>query len=206
MTTQFDRPLYGFRFVETQFGDSLQLIAARELGDASRWVDLINYNKLIPPFITDDPAEVKPGVLLSGTQLLVPAPSPIVSTTTDPEKVFESDIQLSPTGALMTDGSDFSVVAGRPNLKQALKNRIETDRGDLIYHPQYGCDVRRLVGVVNGPTASLLGAQAAKTAVKQDPRINLVTKATAEVIGDVINVSVEAETVVGRTVEVTASP
>lgn len=206
MTTQFDRLLYGFRFVETRMGDSLQVIAARELGDASRWVDLINYNKLIPPFITDDPAAVKPGVLLSGTQILVPAPAPVVSTTIDPEKVFESDAQLSPTGTLMTDGSDFMVVAGSANLKQAIKNRIETERGDLIYHPQYGCDVRRLVGVVNGPTASLLGAEAVKTAVQQDPRINRVTQAVAEVVGDVINVSVEAETVSGRTVDAAASP
>jgi hypothetical protein len=37
MTTPFDRPLNGYRFVQTQYGDTLPTIAARELGDAGRW-------------------------------------------------------------------------------------------------------------------------------------------------------------------------
>lgn len=203
--SQFDRPLFGFRFVDTSVGDTLQVIAARELGDAARWVDLISYNRLVPPFITDDAAEAGPGVILTGSQILVPAPAPVVSSTVDPEKVFGSDVLLGPRGTLMTDGIDFVTVVGRENLGQALSNRIETDRGELIFHPLYGCDTRRLVGVANGPTASLLGAQAAKSATLQDPRISSVTSAVAEVNGDVINVAVKAETVVGTAVQASAT-
>jgi len=36
---QFSRILTGWRFVETLANDKMQGIAARELGDASRWVD-----------------------------------------------------------------------------------------------------------------------------------------------------------------------
>ena len=36
MSTPIDRPLQGYRFVETRHGDTLQAVAAREMGDASR--------------------------------------------------------------------------------------------------------------------------------------------------------------------------
>lgn len=204
MTTQFDRPLFGFRFVQTNRGDSLQLIAARELGDASRWAELIAINKLLPPFITDDAAQVVPGVILSGKQILVPAPVAAVTTTTDPDAVFESDVMMGDDGSLLTDGFDFVVVSGSPNLKQALKNRINTDLGDLLYHQDYGCDVRRLQGMVNGPTAALIGANAVKTSVSADPRVARVIGAVAIVSGDRINISAEADTVAGRSIGVQA--
>lgn len=204
--TEFDRQMYGFRFAETMRGDSLQTIAARELGDASRWTELIAFNSLVPPFITDDAALVMSGVILSGGIILVPAPAPVATTTTDPEKVFESDIRLGSDGALMTDAGDFAVVTGVQNLARALKNRIEVERGDLIYHTEYGSNVRRIVGSVNSPTAALLAGQYAKSAVQADPRIDRVTKVSADVVGDRVSVTIEAVTVSGRPVTVTASP
>ncbi len=55
---QFSRTLTGWRFVETLANDTMQGIAARELGDASRWVDLVNINGLTPPYLT---GELEPG-------------------------------------------------------------------------------------------------------------------------------------------------
>ena len=206
MTTQFDRELFGFRFADTQRGDSLQVIAARELGDAARWIDLISYNHLVPPFITDDPGLAGNGVILTGQQILVPAPTPVVSSTLDPDEVFLSDIKLDTNGSIMTEGGDFAVVSGVANLKQALKNRIETEQGELIYHPEYGSGIRRIVGSVNGPTAELLSAQYAKAAVASDPRIDHVIDTSVSVRGDVVSVSVEAEVVSGRVIQITALP
>lgn len=200
-----ERPLSGFRFVEIQRGDTLQAIAARELGDASRWAELIAYNGLVPPFVTDDVASARAGVLLSGSLLRVPAPVPVITTTTDPDKVFEVDVALDGRGQMTVENGDFSVVSGRANLRQALKHRVITDRGELMFHPNYGSLIRRLVGSVNGPTAALLAAQFAKSAVQADQRIKQVTQSTAEVVGDVINVSVEAQPVVGRVVDVDAA-
>lgn len=206
MTTQFDRELYGFRFANTERGDTLQVLAARELGDASRWPELISYNKLVPPFITDDPELAGPGVVLTGRQILVPAPSPVVTTTTDPDAVFEKDIRLSSDGQILVEGGDFAVVSGAANLVQSVKNRVQTERGELIYHPEYGSNVRRMIGVVNGPTAGLLASQYAKSAVQSDPRINRVTNASASVDGDVVSVTVEAEAIAGRIIEITVAP
>lgn len=205
MTTVYQRPMTGFRFAEILHGDTLQLIAARELGDANRWVDLIAYNDLVPPFITDDPTKVRDGVLLSGSMIRLPAPVSVVTSTTDPERVFETDIRLN-DGELGVLNGDFDVVSGRANLHQALVHRIETERGELIFHPEYGSRVRSLIGAVNGPTSTLLAAQYAKSAVQADPRISKVTQTVAATDGDSIRVDVEAQPVVGRVIEVIATP
>lgn len=205
MTTPFDRPRYGFRFEEIRRGDSLQLIAARTLGDAALWYELIAFNDLVPPYITDDPTQVRPGVLLSGEFLLVPAPTPTVTTATDPDEVFLRDIQLT-DGDLVVSGGDLAVVSGRENFKQAIKNRVETERGELIYHMRYGNRTRQLVGAVNGPTAALLAAQYTKAAVQADPRVSNVTSATGTVTGDAVSVAVTAEAVNGKSVQVVANP
>ncbi len=202
MNTIFDKPLIGYRFVEIQYGDTLQSIAARELQDATRWPELISFNDLRPPYIA---AVASAGVLRYGDQILIPAPTPVISTTSDPERVFEADIALTKGKLIAVDG-DFAVVAGRPNLHQALRHRVETERGELLFHPEYGSFVRRLIGAVNGPTSSLLAAQYAKSAVLMDPRVATVTQATAEVSGDTIRVSIELQPVAGRPFQLTAAP
>ena len=202
MSTIFDKPLAGYRFVDILQGDTLQAIAARELGDAARWNELIAYNKLVPPYIS---AAAAAGVLAYGGQLLVPAPSPVISTAADPDRVFEIDIDLT-RGMLGVSNGDFSVVSGRANLRQALRHRVETDRGELMFHSNYGSFVRRLIGTLNGPTTALLAAQYAKSAVLADPRIAAVTQAEADVVGDTTNVRVEAQPIVGRPVQLNATP
>lgn len=204
--SQFDRPLIGFRFATTEVGDTLQEIAARELGDAARWTELIAYNALVPPFITDDASQAGPGVLLTGAQIRLPAPTALVSTHVQAERVFGSDVRLDRGALGVNDAGDFDVVSGRENLVQALSNRVITERGELVFHGRYGCETRRLVGVTNGPTKSILAAQSARAAVRQDPRVASVTKATSEINGDVISVAVVAETVIGLEVEISANP
>lgn len=197
MTRSYRRPLYGYRFVETRHGDTLQAIAARELGDASRWLEIVAHNDLVPPFITDDPAQARKGVVLTGSMIRLPAPTPMVSAALDPDRVFGRDVRLQ-NGVLDAEKGDFAVIAGRENLRQALRHRVETDRGELLFHREYGSRVRELMGAVSGPTALMLAAEYAKSAVVADPRIDEVTRAAAEIGGDVVRVSIEARPVAGR--------
>lgn len=203
--SEFSRLRYGFRLADTRFGDSLQSIASRELGDASRWTDLIAYNNLVPPFITDDPAAAVAGVHLAGRPLLVPAPSPAIDDASRTDDVFGTDVKLGKGGELLTDGVDFSLTTGPDNLVQALGCRIRTEHGDLMWHPEYGCDVRRMIGLANGPTKALLVAQFAKAAVQADPRVSRVASSVAQVAADAIRTDVIAETVAGNTVQASAS-
>jgi phage baseplate assembly protein W len=201
MPSIFDTPLTGFRHVQTQYGDTLQTFAARELGDTTQWTALIGLNGLIPPYLTDKPGSVVPGVLLNGSFLLVPAATQ--STSTDPNDVFKTDGLLNPDGTLnVTEGGDIGTVSGIANLTQALENALDTDQGELIYHLNYGYLGRRLVGSKNGPTAGLLAARYAKQTVSADSRIAQVDSSTATVTGDVIATVVLAETIAGTTVPI----
>lgn len=204
MTTPFDTVLNGFTFVLTNRGDTLQKIAARALGDASLWTQLIYPNNLVYPYITDDPAQVGPGVLLTGSQILVPAPAAAASTT-DPAEVFGTDIALTNGLLGATASGDFAFVSGRANLQQALKNRVETQQGDLAYHPRFGSLLKSLIGKTSVPAQQLLAASSAKGAVLADPRVSSVDKVVATVSGDSIAVSVEAIPVAGQSLQVTAS-
>lgn len=200
----FNKPLYGYRFVQTQRGDSLQLIAAREMGDATQWQTLIDYNNLVPPYITDDSTQAGPGVILTGASILVPAPVPVATGTTDPSTVFGIDIKLT-NGQLATANGDFDVVSGRDNLRQALANRVETERGDLLMHQDYGSLHQRLIGAVNGPTSGLLAAQYVKAALQADPRVQSVTSTTATITGDVTEIEAEVQPISGTSIPVSAT-
>jgi hypothetical protein len=206
MTTIFDKAITGYRFVDTQHGDTLQKIAYREMGDASQWPLLIAYNQLVYPFITDDPELAGAGVILTGAQILVPAPVPAIASTTNPALVFQIDIGLNLAGELQVDASgDFAVVSGVKNLVQALNGRIVTDAGELIYHPEYGNLLRQLLGVMNGPNAGLLASQYATSAVLADPRVATVDSSAVTITGDATQVSIALTPIIGRPVAFTSS-
>jgi hypothetical protein len=201
MTTIFDKPLTGYRFIDTQYGDTLQLIAYRELGDASQWPLLIAYNQLVYPFITDDPTVAGAGIILTGAQILVPAAVPVIASQTDPTLVFETDIALDANGALTVDADgDLAGVSGNANLVQALNGRVITDSGELLWHSDYGNRVRQLLGALNGPNAALLAGKYVTGAVLADPRVSEVTSAVVTIAGDEIQVAVQLTPIVGRSV------
>lgn len=196
--------LAGFRRVQLQWGDTLQRIAARELGDASLWPRLAAINGLAPPYVTGDPAVSGKSVLMYGETLIIPAPTTEVSPgQTWSEDVFLRDVDLT-GGVLGPDGGDFDVVEGRANLQQAIRHRVQTERGELIFHQRYGCRVHELKGDRNRAVSGLIGAAHVRDAVSEDPRISKITNATADVAGDTINITVEAETVSGHPLDVKA--
>jgi hypothetical protein len=206
MTTIFDTPLTGYRFVDTRQGDTLQVIAFRELGDATQWPILIAINSLVFPWITDNPARAATGVILAGQQILVPAPVPVIATATDPTTVFEIDIAIDANGLLQADSTgDLAVVSGVANLEQALENRVSTDCGELIWNPPYGTLVRQLLGAMNGPNAGLLAAQYDTASVLLDPRVQSVEQSVVNIIGDDIDLQMNVVPIVGRSVRLAVS-
>jgi phage baseplate assembly protein W len=201
MPSIFDTPLTGYRFVQTQYGDTLQTFAARVMGDATNWSVLVGMNGLMPPYLTDDPDSAGAGVVLNGTYIMVPAPS--ASTSTDPDDVFKTDVLLDDDGFLsVTENGDLATVSGVANLKQALENALDTDQGELIFHNSYGYLGRRLIGQKNGPTAGMLAARYAKQTINADSRISSVDSSTATVSGVSINTIVEATAIDGTKVPV----
>lgn len=194
----FSRPLPGARFVEVRTADSLLTIAMRELGDAGRWTELAALNGLRHPYIAAVPGE---GVVVPGALIKVPAPSGYVTADADAAQVFRADVALE-GGRIHAAGGDFAVVSGNANLRQALGIRIMVDQQELLFHPEYGCRVRRLLGKGGGPASALLAQQYIKSALRADDRVAGVPEVKAEIQGDRISVSATAEAVGGVVVNV----
>ena len=194
----FSRPLPGARWVEVRTADTLLTIALRELGDAWRWTELAALNGLRHPYIADTAAE---GVVAPGALIKVPAPSGYVTTESSAAVVFRADVALA-GGKLQAVGGDLAVVSGNANLRQALGIRILVDQQELLFHPEYGCRVRRLLGKGGGAASALLAQQYVKSALRADDRVAAVRSVVATVTGDRIEVSATAEAVGGVVVDV----
>jgi phage baseplate assembly protein W len=205
MTTVFDRPLAGFRYVRTRPRDTLQRVALRELGDASQWASLISINKLEPPYLTDDATLASDTVFLNGSSqyLIVPAAT-AATQNPDPTSVFGTDIALDGNGLIILGDVDMATVSGPANLEQALNNALATDQGELLFHPTYGTLIRRILGATVGPTRTQLAASYAQATVIADARISTAT-ATATASGDSITVTVDATTVNGESASASAT-
>jgi len=199
----------GWRFVPIRHGDTLQEIAARELGDAARWHDLIALNDLIPPYITGDPeiaTSAAGRVLLYGQQLRVFAPSAQADASTDPEALYGIDIALEPDGTLAVDsGGDFATVAGLPNLYASLARRVTTERGELLFHQSYGSMVRQVLGKASTASRGALAARSARIALEQDDRVARVHSVTATTAGDRLLIAATVEPIgSGETITIRA--
>lgn len=200
----FERQLSGYRLAETHFGDDLQAVAARELGDANRWVELVWLNNMRPPYIVADAGQVTPGVVLAGSFLKVPAPTTALTDATAFGQVYERDVQLVGK-KLKASGGDLAVVAGSSNLVQQLQHRIDTPRGQARRYPKYGCLIWTLKGQVNGPIAAALGAQYVNSALKADYRVSSTSNVTANASGDVVQITATAIAIDGGSVDVFSS-
>lgn len=200
--TVFERNPPSCRLAEIHHGDTLQTLAAREMGDANRWPELVWINGLTFPYLTGDERLVAPGVLLFGSLIKVPAPVGVFTDDADRGQVYERDCALN-NKLLSDDGNgDISVFAGADNLRQQLSHVVGTPRGQATRHPTYGCMIWRLVGTVNGPLAAKLGADYVKAALQSDYRVKKVDSAVATVTGDVVQVVARAIAIEGSVIDI----
>lgn len=199
--SDFERQQPTFRLAATHRGDTMQAVAARELGDANRWPELVWLNQLRPPYLTDDPGQASAGVILNGALLKIPSPRGVLTEDADEGQVYERDCFMV-NRLLIDDGyGDIAIVAGTDNLCQQLTHRLNTPRGQATRHPDYGCLVWSLLGKVNGPMAGALGSRYVKAALLADYRVASVTSAVAQVSGDSVKMTAIAEAIAGGSVD-----
>lgn len=199
--TDFTRPIAGFRFVQTLYGDTLQDVALRELGDAQQWSQLVWLNSLKPPYLTDDASQVRLGVLITGSTIRVPSAIAEVDAGVFPDEVFLADCYLD-AGELQFENGDIALVSGRANLHQALANRITTNHGELKFHGTYGANLGRLIGALAGPVRELVAADYVDDALRSENRIQSVTRVKATTTGDQLAVQAEVVPISGSNLNV----
>lgn len=199
--TDFERNLPSYRLAGIMFGDDLQAIALREMGDANRWPELVWLNALTHPYITTDDRRAGPSVLLAGALIKIPSPVGVLTDDADRGQVFERDCAMTNRMLGVDAGGDLAVVAGADNLRQQLQHRLDTPRGQARRHPEYGNMAPRLKGRVSGPTSGLLAAEYVKAALQADYRVSRVESSVADVLGDAIRVTARAVAIEGGVVD-----
>ena len=198
--TEFVQAAPAVRHVVINYGDTLQTIALRELGDANLWQGLIHLNGLLPPFIVNDEADRSTGVLAAGDLIAVPA-SVAAEWVSNPDDVFFADVALD-RGRIGVANGDMAVVSGVANLSQALGIRVVVEKLELAFHPEFGCMVRSLLGNVSSGSSASLAAFYVKSALLEDDRVSSVPSCVAEVLGDQIMVNADVVAISGRLVSV----
>jgi hypothetical protein len=187
----------GFKIVEVLRGDTLQKLSLRELGDASKWVDIALLNSLRPPYLADDAVSALDGMAYAGQTILIPIQAD--NAIADTHDQFLTDLAL-PNGKLQVENGDWVLVSGNNNLVQALRNRVMVRKRSLWFHPEYGCWVHSLLGKLNGPSAGGLAAFYVKSSILEDIRVASIESIIAEVTGDVIRVNCVVVPIYGESI------
>jgi hypothetical protein len=191
-------------------GDTIAGIAARELGDATKWTDLVLINNLSPPYITSGPK--LPGTLQPGSRIIIPVTKPTVPaqvlSTGDPTiGASQADAHLGVDFELVqiskgqwgwkvdashgaTDGTRTS---GIGNLSQGLGSRLRTERGTNIIYPNLGPD--RLVGTNQLENPATQVQLRMRQEILADPRVDRLVSADFSVEDDAVNVTIKAQPV-----------
>ena len=165
-------------------GDTLEIIASRVLGDASRWRELADINGLGWPYLDFSGADgrpgpwtVRPGIKVLGALDVLRTPLPIYGGI-PPRDPIGTDVPSS--------GELRQLVGGSANLANALMRRLRTPRGYLPHHPNYGSDLHKYLGKALNISVVLAVRTEIARCLRQDPRVLGITKITADVRGDAI--------------------
>ena len=179
-------PPSSVRTAVLESNDTLEKLAFREIGNPVLWYQIVLLNNLDPPYLSADPIVGK-RTLKYGDTILIPVYSSqskrqqttgnIVSKITEGMTIYERnlgvDLLLTNDNDIAVDtyASDLRLVAGMPNLGQAVKINIGLEKGSLLYHPEKGINAH--VGDRSSASAQDI-LESIEESLSIDPRIQSV--------------------------------
>jgi len=195
----------GWTSYVVEAGDTLESIAARKLGTATRWYELAVCAGLKAPFISDSGL---PGTAGVGDTIRVPAYTSAKKTGTlsalqgaSPLELYGADIKLYETngsepGNPMVDikidpatGRDVAVIGAIPNLVQACQMRLWTEQGTQLLDPSYGTPF--VVGYPSEGSTIVALRQAVRSGLTGDSRIDRIQSMIVVAEGDMLDVEAD---------------
>lgn len=183
--------------------DTLQSIAHTQLGDIAQWITLKDFNDLRYPYIVSPEQKIEDPIhfVTIGDTIMIPIADNL--SDVDPSTLPKASQQRIYDMALGMDikmghdkkdsyhtengGSDnllemlpndnrrdIGSVMGPDNLVQALKFRLLTARGTLLYHPDYGSLIDTYIGQkLSDSLASAIDVEIENT-IRRDSRVSNV--------------------------------
>jgi len=177
-------PVTGLRQEVVFVGETIRDLALRILGDEFRWKEIAVLNDLLPPYVTPLGG---PGLLVGGGTVLVPSSARGARSAALPDaagrtplaiRLYGTDIALDdPAGEAVAfvreerpGGErvfDLALIAGVPNLVQAVHRKALTAPGELKQHADYGFALP-IGGQLTPLTLFFSKVQAARTLLADD--------------------------------------
>lgn len=172
------------RQIKYDGGLTLERMAQRELGDSSRWGEIVEVNGLKAPYITDDRSSTAEGVLRPGDDVLIPTPAvngfsqvpaaKEIRTTrglSELERSLGTDLKVTGDFDLaISNAGDLEVVSGVSNMAQAVLVKLGYERGEVMRYPELGSGV--IPGVKFPPIESI--KDGVTNTLLQDTRVQAV--------------------------------
>ncbi len=143
------------RQIKYEAGLTLERMAQKELGDSTRWGEIVEVNGLKAPYVTDDLSSTIKNILKPGDSILiptalrngfsqVPAAKEIKTTKslTELEKSLGTDLKLTKDFDLsISNAGDLEVVSGADNMAQAVVLKLSYEKGEVMRYPEMGAGV-----------------------------------------------------------------
>jgi len=194
----------------SDFDQTLEELVLLVLGDTSALQAVISYNDLDYPYLSATPTYQKGinNLLTPGDSIYLPFPADLTSgdlnikinpnklkkdvydellgrdvklikTTQGTTGVAQFNLALSPTG-------DLDVIAGKDNMMQAIDIKLNTERGELTPHPEFG-----IVSVIGNKGTRNLNFNlhlSLNDTMLSDGRIKELTNTYVKISGDVVSI------------------
>lgn len=191
-----------FRQHIVAYGDTIQSIAQKHLGDMSRWVEIARFNNLKHPYIVDtvrEKMENKEHLVTVGDILVIKmtesTQDELISelkhaTEYDQEEMYAlalgKDLDIMPIrdvyGNTLPDTENLELkgdprghvktVKGIDNLKQALYIRLATPKGSYVGHPDFGSEIHKYLGGKNNEETATLLDLEIERTLRTDKRVS----------------------------------
>lgn len=176
--------------------DTLAAIAARELGDSTRWPEIAAINGLVWPYLDFSGPNNSPGSAYAGLK--------VVGAST----VLKLPLPGSDLGAGIADdpfGSDLAdvpptpnfLVRGQINLAAAIARRLATPVGRIPWHPDYGSRLWTYIGNPEDESTELAARTECLRVLRADPRVLSVRALAVDLAPGIINYNATLSTALG---------
>lgn len=180
-------------------GDTIERIAARELGDATRYKELVLLNGLKNPYIGEGERNIKVGDTLlipSQSNLNIEQQPPLgsgefeISRNLNPrQKELGIDIFLEKGKDIaLSNSNDIDLVASVENVLQSLAIRLGVTKGDYRIHPDFG--VQYDIGTKNTGNTLILAQEIGKQ-LARDPRLANNPRVTVTSQENILRVNID---------------
>jgi hypothetical protein len=181
-------------------GMSLERLAQQELGDATRWGEIVEVNNLKAPYLwLGDVSQQPEGTIKPSDNILIPVPvlngfsqipagkqNKLTTGMSTLEQSLGCDLKIGGDFDLqLTSSGDLEIIAGAQNMGQAVVIKLSYEPGELLLYPQIGAG---LLPGIKQPTVTDIRDAIVNTLL-QDNRIQRIENLGLKQEGDDIRVS-----------------